>query len=405
VLPLVFVAGCLVTFARAPSVIVHPQLWAEDGAVFFQSAYNHGWHAPLLEAQAGYLQSFSRIIADLGLLTPLTWVPALFAGTALAVQVLPAVFVASRRFAHAVPDRRVRLLLAAVYLAVPNSSEVNVDLTNTQWHLAILAVLVVLAVPGTGAWRIFDLGVVVLSGLTGPFVLSLMVIAVLVCIRRRQTWTLVLGTISVAAAAVQVFELATAQRPPVGGLGASAPRLVELLGGRLIGNTVLGTSTSTSTWFRGHLLACSTALLVGAALIVTLAVWLGPFELKMFNLWSALALAGSLVSPLVTTNGWQWQALIGDPGGRYWLFPSLALLADLIWVAGQFRSRRVVAVGALSLLVVVAAFGAREDFRYPTVTAPSWPAQVHRFDRVASGSSFTFDIRPPGWTMVLQKRR
>ncbi|HEV3281057.1 MAG TPA: hypothetical protein VG032_05565 [Acidimicrobiales bacterium] len=399
-----FVGGGLVTFARAPSVIVHPQLWAEDGAVFFQSAYNQGWHGPLLEAQAGYLQTFSRLIADVGLLTPLAWVPALFAGAALAVQVLPAVLVASRRFARAVPDRRVRLLLAAAYLAVPNSSEVNVDLTNAQWHLAVLAVLVVLALPATGAWRVFDIGVIVCSGLTGPFVLSLVVIAALVYHRRRQAWTVVLGAISVAAASVQIFEILTSRRPPVGPLGATAPRLVEMLGGRLIGTTLLGTSTSTSTWFTGHLLASSTILVIGAVLVVIFAVWSGPFELKMFNLWAALVLAGSLVSPLASSHGLQWPNLIGDPGGRYWLFPSLALLADLIWVAGQYRSRRIVAVGALLVLLSVAVFGVREDFRYPTITAPSWPAQVHRFDRAAAGSSFVFEIRPPGWTMTLHQK-
>jgi hypothetical protein len=405
VLPLVFVAGCLVTFARAPSVIVHPLPWAEDGAVFFQSAYNHGWHAPLLEAQAGYLQSFSRVVADVGLLIPLTWVPALFAGVALVVQVLPAVLVASRRFARAVPDRRVRLLLAAVYLAVPNSSEINVDLTNTQWHLAVLAILVVLAIPATGAWRVFDIAVIVCSGLSGPFVLSLVVVAALVYFRRRQTWTLVLGAISVAAAAVQIFEIVTSQRPPVGPLGATVSRLVEVLGGRLIGTTVLGTSTSTSTWFTRHLLASSTVLLIAAGLIVAFAVWRGPLELKMFNLWAGLVLAGSLASPLASSHGLQWQDLIGDPGARYWVFPSLALLADLIWVAGQYRVRRTVAVGALMALVLVAAFGLREDFRYSTITAPSWPGQVHRFDRVAAGSSFTFEIRPPGWTMTLRRKQ
>ncbi len=183
--------------------------------MFFQSAYTQGWYAPLLHQQAGYLQTFSRLVADAGLLVPLTWLPAFFAGVALVVQVAPAVFVASRRMARAVPDRRVRILLAAVYLVVPNSSEVNVKLTNAQWHLAILALLVLLAVPASRVTgRALDVAVIVLSGLTGPFVLSLVVIAVLVYLRRRQVWTLVLGAFIVVTAAVQAYELTTAPRPP-----------------------------------------------------------------------------------------------------------------------------------------------------------------------------------------------
>jgi hypothetical protein len=405
VLPLVVVSGCLVAWARSPSVILHPRLYAEDGAIFFHAAYSQGWHAPLSQTYAGYLQTFSRLVADVGLLVPLSRVPLLFAVIALVVQVLPAVMVASRRFGRAVPDLRVRLLLAAVYLVIPNSSEVNVVLTNAQWHLAILAVLVVLAMPATGAWRVFDLAAMVLSGLTGPFVLSVIVIAAIVYYYRRQGWTLAVGVVALTTGAIQLFELLHAQRPHVGPLGATASRFTEILGGRLIGNTVLGTSTTTSGRFVTHLLAFSVLFLVGALVVVGCALWRGPFELKMFNLWAGLTLAGSLASPLASAHGYQWQMLVGNAGDRYWLFPSLAFVADLIWLAGQIRTPwRIPAASAVALLVVFAAFGVREDFRYPIVPAPGWQAQVRQFDRLAPGQSFTFHIRPPGWTMTLTKK-
>ena len=405
VLPLVLVSGCLVAWARSPSVILHPRLYAEDGAVFFRAAYSQGWHAPLSQTYAGYLQTFSRLVADIGLLVPLSRVPLLFAVIALVVQVLPAVLVASRRFARAVPDLRVRLLLAAVYLVLPNSSEVNVVLTNAQWHLAVLAVLVVLAMPAAGAWRVFDLAAMVLAGLTGPFVLSLIVVTAIVYYRRRQGWTLIVGAVALTTGAIQFTELLQAPRPHVGPLGATASRLTEILGGRLIGNTVLGTSTTTSGQFVAHLLAMSILFLVAALVVVGCALWRGPFELKMFNLWAGLTLAGSLASPLASAQGYQWQMLVGNAGDRYWLFPSLAFVADLIWLAGQIRTPwRIPAASAVALLVVFAAFGVREDFRYPVVSAPGWQAQVRQFDRLAPGQSFTFHIRPPGWTMTLTKK-
>ena len=211
--PLVFVVGCLVTVARSPQVILHPQFWAEDGTVYFQHAFLHGWYSGLLQPQAGYLQTSSRLVADVGLLLPLRDVPALFALVALGIQVLPAVFVVSRRFAVAVPDYRVRLLLAAAYLLVPNSSEVNVDLVNAQWHLAVLAVLIVLATPPRAAGRCFDIAVVAISCLTGPFALSLAVVVAITYFVRRQRWTAVLAVLVVACAAIQIIELETSNRP------------------------------------------------------------------------------------------------------------------------------------------------------------------------------------------------
>ena len=368
-------------------------------------AYSQGWLAPLGQTYAGYLQTFSRLVSDVGLLVPLSQVPLFFAVVALVVQVLPAVLVASRRFAAAVPDLRVRLLLAAVYLVIPNSWEVNVVLTNAQWHLAILAVMVVLASPAVGGWRVFDLAVMVLSGLTGPFVLGVIVIAAIVYYYRRQRWTVVVGVVAIVTGALQFFELMTVARPRLGPLGITTTRFTEMLGGRLIGNTVLGGRTTTSAHFTSHMLLFSTLFLFGALIIIGRAIWRGPLELKMFNLWAGLALAGALASPLVTVSGSQWQALIGDAGARYWLFPSLAFLADAIWLAGQLRtSWRIPAIGAAALLVAVAAFGVREDFRYPVISAPSWSAQVRQFDHLAPGKSFTFKIRPPGWTMTLSKR-
>ncbi len=122
-------------------------------------------------------------------------VPLLFMAVALAVQALPAAFLASKRYAHLMPDYRIRLLVATAYLVVPNSWEINVNLTDAQWHLGLLAVLVVLAVPSTGGWRIFDVAVIVLSGLTGPFGISVVVVAAIYYYRRRKTWTLVLGAL------------------------------------------------------------------------------------------------------------------------------------------------------------------------------------------------------------------
>lgn len=118
-IPAVLLGACLIIALRSPLTVIHPEFWAEDGRVWFQDAYSQGWLAPLFHPQVGYLQTFSRLIADIGLVLPLSWVPALFVAVAVVVQALPAVLVASRRYAGAVPDYRVRLLLAALYLLLP----------------------------------------------------------------------------------------------------------------------------------------------------------------------------------------------------------------------------------------------------------------------------------------------
>ena len=403
VLPLTFLVSCSVVLARAPNTILHPTLWAEDGLVWFHDAYGQGWWAPLGFTQNGYFQTLPRLVADLGLLIPLADVPFLFMLTALVVQVLPAVLVASRRFEAVIPDLRIRLLLAAVYLAIPNSNEVNANLTNAQWHLALLAVMVILAAPPRGVWRLFDLVVIAASVASGPFVFSLLVVATLLFIRRRQTWTLVLGMTAAAGAALQLFGLTTSTNREFGPLGPTATRFTEIVGGRLVGNSMLGTSITTSSAFIGHLLVFSSMFLTIAVVVVGYASWKGPLELKLFNLFCVLELAGALLSPAATIQGSQWQAMIGDAGSRYWFLPSLALLVDLVWLACQTPVRRWAGGTAIVVLAAVAVFGVRGDFRYPVKPVPNWADQVRQFDRLAPGRPYTFTY-PPGYTMTLVKK-
>src|SRR5260370_8046744 len=90
----------------------------------------------------------ARLTAALAQLFPLTGAPLLFNLVAILFQVLPVSFFLSSRFAS-LGTQRSRFLLGFLYLALPNSFEVNANVTNAQWHLALLACLVVLPDPPT----------------------------------------------------------------------------------------------------------------------------------------------------------------------------------------------------------------------------------------------------------------
>lgn len=399
------VVGLAITFLRCPVTIRHPELFAEDGLVWFASAYQQGPFHPLLEAHTGYLQTFPRLVADAGLLVPMRWLPLLFMLVAVAVQVMPAALVASRRFATLLPSFPVRLLLALAYLLIPNSMEVNANLTNAQWHLGLLAFMVVIADDAGWWWRAFDVAVVVLSGLTGPFVLVVAPIALVVLLVRKRPWTRVLAAILCAEAVIQAVTLLVSPRGKFGPLGITWDRLAELIGGQVVGGTVFGLPAAEA----GHVLAMDplvdALLMVGGGLIFAAALRWGSMELRLFNVFALAVLASSLMSPVASLTGPQWQALVGAFGVRYWFFPAMALVVDLIWLAGQVRHWRAIPAGfGVVALVVVAAFGVRSSFEYPALEPrPNWPAEVHAFDAAKVGQQFTFDIIPDGWTFTVVK--
>ena len=142
-------------------------------------------------------------------------IPLLFAVVAVVVQAFPAVVVVSRRFEPLAPSRSFRLLLAATYLAIPNSWEVDANLTNAQWHLALVALLCLLAAPGNPAWKLVDVVATILSGLTGPFVIVLAVVGVWWLWKGPRTWWRIgLWGLTVVLALVQGVELLAGPRPP-----------------------------------------------------------------------------------------------------------------------------------------------------------------------------------------------
>ena len=201
----VFLVACLLIFLRRPDALTNPQFYAEDGAFWYTDAHDLGGLRALLlpYSPRGYFHSLGRLAGLAAQAVPMLWAPLVFNIIAITIEALPAVLLASRRFAPTLPPRWARILLAFLYVALPTTWLTISNVTHGQWHLAVLASLVVVAAPGNGRWwRGFDVVVVVLSGLTGPTCLLLTPVAALAWWLRRTRWSLVLLLVTAGAATI-----------------------------------------------------------------------------------------------------------------------------------------------------------------------------------------------------------
>ena len=107
----IFLLACALVVSRRPDLVFHPQLYAEDGHVWFADAYNLGWWPALFRTWGGYFQTLPRLGASLALLVPLFRVPLLLNLIAIASQVLPVNLLLSPR-SSAWGSMRFRALLA-----------------------------------------------------------------------------------------------------------------------------------------------------------------------------------------------------------------------------------------------------------------------------------------------------
>jgi hypothetical protein len=379
---------------RRPDALVAPQLFAEAGAVYFQQAHTQGWAATLFHTQAGYFTLLPRLVTGAAALVPLRALPLVENLVALAIQTLVVILLLSPR-TRGFGAISLRALMAVLYVALPNASEAHAEIVNSQWHLALVAALVVLAAePRSPLGKLLDSLVVLLSGMTGPFAILLLPVAAARWWKDRQRWHLWLGILVAATAAAQAAALVThadGTRLPVG-LGATPRLLIELMGGHFFTGALLGETGP--AWL--HLPAIGLGLLLLAYCVVT-----ATFELRLLTLFALLVFAASLKSPLLSGTMPQWEALRVLPVGiRYWLFPEITVAWALAWTVRMAPTRpaRTAAAVALTILLI----GAVRHWQYPPYPDVGFARHAEEYEAAPPGALVSIPVVPTAdWDITI----
>jgi hypothetical protein len=292
---------------RKSDSLLNPQFWAEDGALFFIGAERYGGWGLLFRTYEGYLHVLPRIIAALGAPLPLTAIPGFYAWSALALTGAIAWWLQSPRLA----------LRGGALAAVPHTGEVYLTLCNLQWITALGLFALVLARDAASLpARAGELLLLLLTGLTGPFIVLALPLFAWRAYRRRSRWSSILLVGALAGAGAQLPSLLAC--PAV----TTAVDWAPLQHAAVIGRRVVG------TLFFGQI---SLPAFVFAALAVT------TFGAVSFALWrrretlpgGLLLLAASLLVLAATgykvrPDTWTLSELIN--GDRYFFISKIILL-------------------------------------------------------------------------------
>jgi len=399
-----FLVACAVLISRRPDAILHAQFWAEDGHVWFAEAYNLGWAHALFRTYAGYFQTLPRLGAALALLVPLAFAPLPMNLIAIAVQALPASLLLSSR-SSAWGSLRYRALMAAIYLALPNVREIGAILTNSQWVLALAAFLVLTAsAPKSLAGKVFDISILLLCALTGPFCVFLLPVAVFLAWRRRKAWDLAGVGILLAGCIVQAWALLVMDRSgrANAALGAGPALFTRILGGHVFLGILLGGNQLAS--YAGPaiflLLLCAAA---GGVAIIGLCFMRATVEMRLLLLFCFAIFAAALISPESYPDPGLtlWQSLAAAGGVRYWFLPSLAFAWSLLW---SFQSESTILRRVSAVLLFLMCFGVVRDWELPPFANLHFAAEAKRFEAAPPGTAVVIPENPQGWTLVLKRK-
>ncbi len=402
--PAAAAAAFVILFTRRPDAILNPQFWAEDGRNWYADAYNHGLFYSLSTPEAGYYQTFSRLVANFAQIFPLSFGPAIFIFFAVAVQVAVVIFILSPRFGRVIPSAKWRVAAAAIYLISPHSAEVFVNVTNSQWHLAFLCFLIILAPKSTGRlWRIFDITVFAVSAVSGPVCILLLPIIAIKYFYCRENELLLPGLLLFAGAAVQLYGLSTHVRPIQADLGADLPTFIRIASRHFFGSPIIGgrgyrlieKTGSAELWIA---LVIS---IVGFAM-VAYAFFRSKIELRLFIIFSALIAAAALYSPAVTAAPGQWLFIADhDTALRYWFIPGLGLFAVLAYLSRNAAVNWI--KYAATALLALSLIGILLDWKQQGFENMNFQRYAAEFEQMPSGTEFSIPINP-NWEMKLTKK-
>ena len=316
---LVFAVAFLIITIRRPDAVFNPQFFAEDGLVWFSNAYDFGLRCLIMPA-FGYLHTLTRLIAVMAQLFPFSVAPLVMNLGAVVVQILPVIVILSSRFAGI--SFWMRLLASFLYLALPNSNEVDANVTTLQWHLGLLAFLLLVASPPKNwGWRIFDGIVLVLISLNGPIGIVLVPVAAALWWKRRERWQITTLALLIPGAVVQALTLLLhlGERRQAE-LGVTLVRLFTIVGRQVFFSSLLGMNSQRFIDPQFSYLIAIIATVVGLAVLLC-ALWYAPVELKLFIAFTSILFAMSLARPLAgPAPQWRWLCFPGG-GSRYYFCP------------------------------------------------------------------------------------
>jgi hypothetical protein len=222
-------AFLLVLFARRPETFLNPQLWAEDGPIFFVQADEFGARA-LTFSWASYHNLLLRLIAAMSSALNAQLVPVAYVGISLLVLFAVVLALFSPRL-----DLPARPACALAIALIPHTGEAIGNLANLQWVCALGLVWLLLARDASNMRQHVTDGIIALVlGLTGTFSILFAPLFAWRAWRRRTAASFMQAVLVAITAGIQVWTIANSPPHLAGQENLTVEAVVWWLGFRLL---------------------------------------------------------------------------------------------------------------------------------------------------------------------------
>lgn len=400
---LLFISIFILIIMRRPDIVTNAQPWAEDGTIWIQNLYNNGLFDSIIRPQNGYYQTVARLIYSISLVFGLENAPLVANILSTIIRVSFVLFVISKRFSYI--DLKFRAAFIGYFLLMPNISEGYVNATNAQWYLAIYMIAYLIAdKPVSKSWKIHDFILIVISSLSGPFVVFL---ALPYLIKRVNENGGIISTFKsinandLAFSACFVIQFASilfsqSETRSSAPLGAELFLFCDIFYYKVVRGLFLDNNGIVGSRDSAHLLI--TAIFVSTILYLA---FKKSWRYVVVLLSISLIIGFGLAKPMMSLDKPQWDFFLLPVGDRYFLIPQLGIfcaILALISTAEKYKNILLLAFVAISFNYCA------KSFSIDSLPDIKYREQVEQFNNKNNGETFVINSFPPGWTITLIKK-
>jgi hypothetical protein len=382
VMRLAVTAFCgLILYFRIPDAFSHPQLWAEDGTIFFLSERTLGWRA-FLETYSGYLHLIPRTVAWVSALLPYETLPAAYFAASVLLTLLTCWLVLSPRL-----HLPFKPLLAIAIVAVPHNGEVWGTITNIQWILP-MGMLALVLLERDRKWLWIEAIYLLAAGLSGPFCIFLLPVSLTVAYLRRNRYDSLLAAIVAMCALIQGVLIVIMPSWTIAPSAHGLRLLLQVLTTRLAGSIFSGTIQAFQP--NASLPICFLGGLVIAWIVVT-----GKYKLEKVAI-------GFFMGAILAGTFWKFRSALDDLlplswNERYFYIPKVMLLWLVIIALANVRARAVAAILLLLTAITTLSYPTRD--KRPVRDWASYAKALR------AGDTVDIPINPQPWVLHVPARR
>ncbi len=388
----IFTIICVVVILalRGGDRLTHPQLWAEDGAVFFQDAYNLSFLQSISTPYAGYFHVLPRILAEVAMFFRLELIPLVFVVSSFLVIAGCCSFFLLDSFDYLPLNLLQRSVFCVLLAAMPANDEILLRFVNMQWYIGVFCMLLVL-MPPPRHWtmRIVYLLTWLLAAASAPLsALFLPCLAIKAWIDWRGRYILLLSCLAIASIFVLIVKLRvlSSGAEEKQSLAALIIALINIFSYRTLGAAWLG-SVGLQTYL--PLDRASLAYLFNIPfLLLTVFLLLKIWHLKNWYLLLTLGflyycMFGFILFTLIGRSSFVQSAQSigsGYGGERYYILSIAALYLLMLCVIYLFFQQMQWLMLATSLFCLSLFFGIRLDFAVSQLNDWQWISAVQRIE-------------------------